>query len=215
MVAFKTFSQVVDSVVFFPPNPTYNDTVTILCYVKYPSVGCQVVSKESYYGFNNSIILKAFHCGGPISMICYTVDTFIVPMPKYFPGTYTIYYMPGFVTEYPCQFPMPNGDTIPYPSTVYSKEIVVSPPLNININKVQNKFINVFPNPASVQITVTGYYSLPATIRIYDIAGKLLLNKNLASHYEQIDIHALPLGIFIYQLTDASGNCLRGKLAVE
>lgn len=76
------------------------------------------------------------------------------------------------------------------------------------------EIVKVFPNPAREQITVTGYYSLPATMKIYDIAGKIVFQKQISSHYEYISIEKLPVGMYVYEISAAKG-VQRGKLIIE
>ena len=194
--------QVVDSVSFYPINPTTNDTISILCYVQYPNIGCPVQEK-SFSLVNDSIILRAFHCGGWQTMICYTVDTFLIPPSNLSPGTYKIYYMPGFVTEFPCQFPTDsNGNPPPYPFAIYTKEIIVSSPLDI-ISEISNNFnIEINPNPSNCDFTVEFEITdnSPVQFTIYDYTGKQI---------KQIQKQQLPYGKYLEKIrTDEFSNGL-------
>ena len=73
----------------------------------------------------------------------------------------------------------------------------------------------IFPNPATDNITVTGYYSLPATFNIYNIEGKLLLQKTITTHYENININTLLSGVCIYTVDDGKGNIYKGKFIIR
>lgn len=77
---------------------------------------------------------------------------------------------------------------------------------------------NLFPNPASDNY-VFAYYDLrhkniPATLKLYDLQGKLVAQTLLQTHKnsQTITIGHLPNGLFIYQF-EQNGEIIRsGKL---
>jgi len=87
--------------------------------------------------------------------------------------------------------------------------------LEINPYLSYGEIAKVFPNPATDNITVTGYYSLPATFNIYNIEGKLLLQKTITTHYENINIDTILRGVCIYTVDDGKGNIYKGKFIIR
>lgn len=193
--------QVVDSVSFYPVNPTTNDTISILCYVQYPNIGCPVQEK-SFSLVNDSIILRAFHCGGWQTMICYTVDTFLIPPSNLSPGTYKIYYMPGFVTEFPCQFPTDsNGNPPPYPFAIYTKEIIISPSVSLQefLYNLNDK-IKIIPNPFNNSFTIIQPTEETAVLNTYNTFGQSIHQQIIISKKTTINFSSHPSGVYFLKI---------------
>jgi PKD repeat protein len=69
-------------------------------------------------------------------------------------------------------------------------------------------FINIFPNPASSQVHITG--STNATIRVFNSLGKEILKINEASDTEIIDISSFEKGLYLVTVKhDAEMSVLR------
>ena len=60
----------------------------------------------------------------------------------------------------------------------------------------------IYPNPATDQIMITGNFSLNITASLFDHFGKLLLQKNLLTtgNSARMDLPALPQGIYLLQI---------------
>lgn len=169
--------QLIDSVKFSPATPNPGDTITVLCYVGYPNIGCPQTSINWYFGPNYNIFGRAFHCGGMVNMVCYTTDTFKVVVPAGYPGYYNFHYMPGFDMSVGCTFPiMWNGDTIPYPYAMATVQIPVGVPPNGIQSLEVGKSISLFPNPTnSDQVTIFLADKLrDYSISIFDLQGRLV-----------------------------------------
>ena len=82
----------------------------------------------------------------------------------------------------------------------------------ISIKTSQKGFINFAPNPANTNLTVV-FQGEIATFRVYDILGKLILNKliNSNNNATTVDISALKSGNYILEIT-ANGVVFRDKL---
>ena len=210
-VGINAHCQYIDSIKYDPQNPTYNDTLTIICYVRYPTIDCPTQIKHYYYG-NNSIILQSFHCCGNLTMICNTTDTFIVPLPKYQTGLYSIYYMPGYITDQNCNFPIDiNGDTIPYPYAISSINVYVNEPSNIEISDISYYF-SIFPNPFHNKLNIMNNSSTDnyTNIKISNLLGVVLFcNIYYHSNEKIIDLSNLPNGIFLLKISTPTSNFVR------
>lgn len=213
-------SQFIDSITYTPKNPTTADTITVICYVAYPNVGCPVDSMNWYYG-SNSFILQAFHCNGPINLLCYTRDTFKLP-PTPYPGTYTIYYMPGFVLDTPCTYPMDiHGDPIPYPYAIGQVPVTITLSVGTeNISTMSSVKAVAFPNPASSYVTFD--YELPsdmtgAEIIISDIQGRDIFVIPIQSPKGQCfwDVTAYTDGLYFWTFKDQYYVLGNGKIFVS
>jgi hypothetical protein len=70
----------------------------------------------------------------------------------------------------------------------------------------------IYPNPASDKLIIKNVHSSDAVIMIYDLQGKMVINKVVDSG--QIDTSGLPAGMYTVKLID-SGNVLINKLVKE
>jgi hypothetical protein len=201
-------SQAIDSITYIPKNPSPGDTISLFCYVAYPNIGCPLTSKSWYFGTNYTVYLKAFHCGGNLSMLCYTTDTFKVVIPVGYPSNYTFTYMPGFKNQSPCVFPVDtNGDTLPYPYSTKSISINVSV-AGINKYLSNNFFFDFYPNPtnsANINMVFQAPTNTQAQVIVYDMMGRAVYSNNLNNRNEinntySLDVSNLSQGMYIVNL---------------
>ncbi|GAA0730223.1 hypothetical protein GCM10009430_41270 [Aquimarina litoralis] len=69
---------------------------------------------------------------------------------------------------------------------------------------LENTNIILYPNPAANSITIEGASN--ALVRIYDINGKVVLNKSLSSENEIIDIHTFAKGMYYLKILGDTEN---------
>jgi len=85
---------------------------------------------------------------------------------------------------------MQNGIFILDASATYSQPIGL----------VENSTLldaRIFPNPASHFIKVYSTHNQPGTLRVFDLTGKLMMEKKLTSvNYEKVNIEELPAGVY-------------------
>lgn len=96
------------------------------------------------------------------------------------------------------------------------KMSVENPPVtSINdLNSVSN--LNLYPNPASNQLTLT----LPeghthATLNIVSISGSVVLTQNIAAKSATIDVQGIAPGIYTVTAQLENGSMVTGKLTIE
>ncbi len=73
---------------------------------------------------------------------------------------------------------------------------------------------SVYPNPAKNFITISGQPNAAVTIELYDVNGKLVLQKNCSAG-ENIPVASLQAGIYFCMLRDAAGTLATQKIAVS
>ena len=80
-------------------------------------------------------------------------------------------------------------------NNLYLDNVSVSFPTGITDKKTQDNF-NVYPNPASDNVTISG---LPANseVQLLDLTGKLLWVTKTVRNPETVDIHELPQGVYV------------------
>jgi hypothetical protein len=74
----------------------------------------------------------------------------------------------------------------------------------------------LYPNPASdiLNIEFSQVYQT-ASFQLMDIGGKMMLEKQLNSNYQSINISAIPAGTYVYRIFNKEGLDERGKVVVE
>ncbi|HZG01459.1 MAG TPA: T9SS type A sorting domain-containing protein, partial [Chitinophagales bacterium] len=73
--------------------------------------------------------------------------------------------------------------------------------------------LNVWPNPGLDEVHLN--LSSDALVEIFDVNGKMLLSKQIASHSNKLDVSGLAIGCYIVKATKPDGVVLRTKLAVQ
>jgi hypothetical protein len=108
-----------------------------------------------------------------------------------------------------------NGDSDENPFDIAISGTVVTPTSIIEINSV--KELQVYPNPANNQVTISSSTSLSnASITLLDVTGKVLFKKNnLEGQHQTIDISQFSSGIYFVELINQNGNISRTKLIKE
>jgi hypothetical protein len=73
--------------------------------------------------------------------------------------------------------------------------------------------IMLYPNPANDQIKFSVNEKLVGhTIRIYSLLGSELINRNITSPQESVEVSTLPQGLYIYNIIDKNNKTiLTGK----
>jgi hypothetical protein len=87
-------------------------------------------------------------------------------------------------------------------------------PTEISSNKDENELANVYPNPANDYITVTVSNNEINNIQIVDVLGKTLITE-IFTNKADILISELKSGIYLYKITNETGNVQTGKLTKQ
>jgi len=61
--------------------------------------------------------------------------------------------------------------------------------------------INIYPNPVSQKLTITSRNNKPLNISVFDLSGKLMIQKELSDPSQDIDISLLPKGVYLIEVT--------------
>jgi len=95
--------------------------------------------------------------------------------------------------------------------TKFSPLCVIESDETISINELINQHINLYPNPTSNQITLSGFYG-QKKIRIINSLGETLFEQQVTSK-EQLDISYLKPGL--YSVLLGSNNELHSTILVK
>lgn len=100
-------------------------------------------------------------------------------------------------------------------STINPQGIVVIGDIAIGLEDVKEKEmgITVYPNPAKEIINIKGNFDVPATIELYDIAGRKVLSQHITSN-QHINISYLAKGLYVWQIKNPDAS-VRGKVVVK
>ncbi len=74
--------------------------------------------------------------------------------------------------------------------------------------------INIYPNPATDNITISipAGLSLPGRFYLFDISGRLVKELTINQPSQSFDISELPSGLYTYNLTTTKGEVFHGKI---
>lgn len=85
----------------------------------------------------------------------------------------------------------------------------------VNAALAQEKNWSVYPNPANSFVNVVGASSETAKVFIFDITGKLILEKLVSDGNGKIELGELSQGLYLYQIQNSESQILKsGKLTV-
>lgn len=84
----------------------------------------------------------------------------------------------------------------------------------LSVTEAALKKFKMYPNPAK-DVVYLSNINFPATIAIYDVTGKLLVNKKAESNEIAINTSGLDAGIYMVNVTDNAGVNATSKLAVN
>ncbi|RZL14458.1 MAG: T9SS type A sorting domain-containing protein, partial [Hymenobacter sp.] len=73
--------------------------------------------------------------------------------------------------------------------------------------------LSLYPNPATQ--TATAETAQPTRLRIFDLAGRLVLTENTLLRTHRLDLSALVPGLYVVQATAADGTATSQRLAVS
>ena len=75
-----------------------------------------------------------------------------------------------------------------------------------SIETINNNKVLIYPNPVESITTIEGAGN--TTLSIYDMAGKVILTKNVASDSEEFNLSKLPEGVYYTQITGIEGTSI-------
>lgn len=99
-------------------------------------------------------------------------------------------------------------DTTEYMNECEADEISVPGKSMMSTNN--EMFVNVFPNPASSEITIETDVALPATVTFYSALGQTILIQELYDESSIIDIRTISEQLVLYEIKGLNGEIARG-----
>lgn len=105
------------------------------------------------------------------------------------------------------------GDTTEYFNECETDEISVPGKSMMSTNN--EMFVNVFPNPASNEITVETDVALPATVTFYSALGQIILIQDLYDESSIVDIRTISEQLVLYEIKGLNGEIARGLLQIS
>lgn len=123
-----------------------------------------------------------------------------------------------------------NEETIPVVSTLLGFQTNVSAakpifekgkpvfdnPIGALTSRTAYQDLNIFPNPSTGLIYVGGIMEVGASLRIFDLAGRMVMEKNIQLEDQMVtfDLNGQPKGIYTVQMVGAKYNVTR-KFVIE
>ena len=69
--------------------------------------------------------------------------------------------------------------------------------------------ITIYPNPSNGVVMFVGEFSIPATLEVYDIAGRLVFQKQIDSNPTSCDLSQLDNGVYFWQAANKNGRIIK------
>ncbi len=180
----------IDSLKIIPANPTTTSTVQVSCFATFGYSSCFMI--DSSVSITDTLItVQAYHMMGMLAAICNSADTLILGN-NFSPGHYTILYnlndsgVVALDTDTLC-FTIPVIESITEPGN-------------------QSHF-NIFPNPASNELTVQLLNAETATnLIITDVFGREIYSQPTNSQLSIINCQLFSSGIYFVKVQLANGD---------
>ena len=156
-------------------------------------------TNQAYWDFNNS---TTFVFGGPTSSLGFTMiqgETYFIQRGI---GSYpdnclpTVYFIGNSIN---C-----TAKGLSPKSYKISEEELKS--LNINHDLFSQLKINIYPNPSTGNFTLSLNQEVEnGTVQVLDYTGKIVLEKNITENDINIDIYAVPSGLYFVKVISVNG----------
>jgi len=176
-------AQIIDSLEILPSNPTSSDIIKIESNTFFLYSSCYIVD-WSIDVQNSNISINTVHDMGYATALCYSRDTLTIGQLN--AGTYElIYYL---------SLSNPN-DTDSDTDTLY---FTVQDSSDFQVSDYSDENINIYPNPASSQITIDleRFTTDKVEINIYSILGQKMRTLITDKSKVSIDISDLREGVY-------------------
>jgi len=180
-----------------PDTPSSADNVRLIVQAQFPSGGCSEWYIMNQYQVDFEYTYSIVNCVGMLAVICPNNDT--ITMGQLIAGNYTVIVnLNAGSGDKPCPpFAQWTADTIHF---------IVSPATGLPETKNTEATIMYYSVQASQAIMVSlRNFKEPATLEIYDIAGRLLSAQTVVQAKTQINISSLAAGIYVLKAFDRDG----------
>ncbi|MBK8846352.1 MAG: T9SS type A sorting domain-containing protein [Bacteroidetes bacterium] len=195
LLSAAMYGQTILNINLVPPNPTTQDSITIIAEMAYPSGGCDTRDPLIFTLSGNSVYAITHHCIGMLAVICNDIDTFSIG--KLQAGTYTFN-----LTSTAGALPWPcSPGIVPTLSTV---SFAVSNANSINETSLGGATIFYSGN----MLTIASQLPLTtgSVINIYNMTGQRIHRAQLeAVSKQQIPI-SLTNGAYMVEIQNAEGK---------
>jgi len=109
------------------------------------------------------------------------------------------------VTANPTGSPRSAIITVTVTGVTIQKLTINQEAVTTGINEISNNSVSLFPNPVTNELTINNIRK-NSIIAIYDLNGRLLINKIAKSPIEKIDVSSLSNGVYLIKVTDKKTN---------
>lgn len=200
--------QSVSQLTITPANPGPNDIIYITSTLTY-SGNCSyglVYTNTTVTG--SSLVVMPTYCGYGFTTTCSSTDTFSLgPLPV---GSYEVQmeYHQGSIC------PISNFDATIAQATGSVQVGTITTDLQIPGNSAEG--LRLYPNPAQDLVTIQFPSTLGSSLRvkISDLMGHQLLNRQLTGAGEVLDLRILSAGVYVVEIENNGDPVTKSKLAV-
>ncbi|HLG34684.1 MAG TPA: T9SS type A sorting domain-containing protein [Bacteroidia bacterium] len=192
-------AQWINSLTVSPANPTTDDLIYVFADCDFTAGSCD----QHTQGFSiagNNIGAWALHCVGMLTVICPYTDTFALGTLPAGIYTFTFQLDQGSLPS-PC-----TPGIVPGPSASFS--FTVTFPTSVQQHSVDGMF-SFFPNPAEEKITIINKTHEQMPLKIFDVAGKIIMEKILSAGSDELYVRDLKPGIYFLECGNSRFKFIR------
>ncbi len=91
--------------------------------------------------------------------------------------------------------------------------VVVQPDLSLTDLKLMG--VKLFPNPATTEVFINIADLRDATVRVFDVNGRRLLEQAISTQLHRIDVASFPAGVYLFDITSSRGKIIKKIIKQE
>lgn len=99
--------------------------------------------------------------------------------------------------------------------TITKTILLDSTDIDVSIETMDDSEWNIYPNPATTSLTVQNLNERMQLLTIYDVAGRILVVKEIEDYMAQVDVQTLNKGLYLICITTQTGSHIYRKVVVE
>lgn len=181
-----------------PASPSVNEPVKVVAHLMFTSGGCEE-SEQGHTTISTRTDAYAHHCIGFLTVMCPTSDTFDLGILPAGDHVFSLILTTG-VAPAPCTPGITHDD-------MDSLTFTVTPSVGIYAGNKDTFNFSIYPNPASLQLTVESVsHNRLTAVSIYNTLGQLLLQTTISFKRETLNIAGLNSGIYYLHLHTEKGT---------
>lgn len=146
--------------------------------------------------FMACVMYSVIHGESPVGLANQLTDQFDVLYTEY-PSVVLAEAMQEIAWETVCEYQR-DGVNCTTDTTLNNDTTVIDPTTSINL--IAKNYFNLYPNPSSNIINIDLKNSDQAVLKVLDVSGRILIQRELYSKHNTIDVSQISNGMFLVQI---------------